>query len=193
MNTENHTPVIFPTAKSWRSWLMKNHHKTEFLWLAINKKNSKIKCITYQEALDEALCFGWIDGLVKRYDEDVYMQRFTPRKARSVWSQINKNKVNALIKEGKMTEAGLTKIEEAKKNGQWEKASGKDVSQPITDDIFKALKAVPEAWKNFSAFAPSYQRMYIAWVNFVKKEDARKRRIKLVVEYSLKNQKPGML
>jgi len=121
------------------------------------------------------------------------MQRFTPRKARSVWSQINKNKVNALIKEGKMTEAGLTKIEEAKKNGQWNKAYEQRVSEPVSDDLIKALKAIPEAWKNFSAFAPSYQRMYIAWINFVKKEDARKRRIARVVEYSLKNQKPGML
>lgn len=193
MNTETIKPKIFPTGKSWRIWLLKNHDKVEFIWLALKKKDSKIKCITYLEALEEALCFGWIDCIVKRYNDDVFMQRFTPRKARSIWSQVNKNKVAVLIKEGKITEAGLAKIEEAKNNGQWKKAYGSKVPQPIPDDLKKTLKAVPSAWKKISAFAPSYQRMYIAWICFVKKEDARKRRIAKVVDYALKNIRPGML
>ncbi|HNW97507.1 MAG TPA: YdeI/OmpD-associated family protein [Bacteroidales bacterium] len=186
-------PATFKTQKLWRTWLSKNHDKIDFIWLAIRKKDSKIKCITYREALDEALCFGWIDGMVKRYNDDYFIQRFTPRKPRSIWSQINKDKVTTLIESGKMTEAGIVKIEEAKKNGQWEKAYGIKVPQPLPDDLKKALKATPGAWKNFSAFAPCYQRMYIGWICFVKKDDARKRRIAKVVEYSLKNFKPGTL
>ena len=186
-------PATFKTQKLWRTWLSKNHDKIDFIWLAIRKKDSKIKCITYREALDEALCFGWIDGMVKRYNDDYFIQRFTPRKPRSIWSQINKDKVTTLIESGKMTEAGIVKIEEAKKNGQWDKAYGQKVQQPLPDDLKKALKAAPEAWKNFSAFAPCYQRMYIEWVCFVKKVDARKRRIAKVVEYSSKKLKPGMI
>jgi uncharacterized protein YdeI (YjbR/CyaY-like superfamily) len=190
---QNRIPETFISPSKWRLWLKRNHDKVDFIWLALKKKDSNIKCITYQEALDEALCFGWIDGIVKRYDDDVFMQRFTPRKPRSIWSQINVNKVEVLIKAGKMTDAGLKKIEEAKKNGQWEKAYGSRIPQPLPDDLKIALKTVPKAWKNFSSFAPSYQRMYIAWVCFVKKEDARKRRIAKVVDYCLKNIKPGML
>jgi uncharacterized protein YdeI (YjbR/CyaY-like superfamily) len=186
-------PIIFKSQKSFRNWLEKNHEKIDFIWLALRKKDSKIKCITYPEALDEALCFGWIDSIVKRCNDDYFMQRFTPRKSRSIWSMINVNKVDALIKAGKMTAAGLAKINDAKKNGQWEKAYGSKFEQPLPDDLKKALKKNPEAWKNFSTFSPSYQRMYIAWVNFVKKEDARKRRIDKVVERSRENMKPGML
>lgn len=190
---ENIHPVIFKSQKLFRNWLEKNHDKCDFIWLAIKKKDSKIKCITYQEALEESLCFGWIDGIVKRCNEDFFMQRFTPRRTGSVWSLINKNKVEALIKSGKMTEAGIKKIEEAKKNGYWDKAYSSKIRQPLPVDLKKALKAMPDAWKNFSAFAPSHQHMYIAWVNFVKKDDARKRRIVRVVERSAKNIKPGML
>ncbi|MFH0864739.1 MAG: YdeI/OmpD-associated family protein [Bacteroidota bacterium] len=193
MNTETLKPKIFPSEKSWHSWLLKNHDKVEFIWLALKKKDSKIKCITYHEALDEALCFGWIDGIVKRCNDDVFMQRFTPRKPRSIWSLINKNKVTALIKAGKMTDAGRAKIKEAKKSGQWEKAYGSKVPQVMPDDLIIALKTMPEAWMNFSAFTPSYQRSYIAWICFVKKDDARKRRIAKVVDYALENIKSGML
>lgn len=184
---------IFRNAKLWRNWLGKNHDKNDYIWLALKKKNSKIRCITYQEALEEALCFGWIDGILKRCNDDFFMQRFTPRKSNSIWSLINKNKATALIKNGKMTDAGMKKVEEAKKRGFWDKAYGSKVTQPMPDDLKKALKAATSAWKNFSAFAPSYQRMYIAWVNYVKKHDARKRRIARVVDYALKNVKPGML
>ena len=176
--TEDISPIIFETAAKLRSWLKKNHDKVDIAWFAMNKKNSKIKCITYPEALDEALCFGWIDGIVKRYNEDYYMQRFTPRKVRSIWSQVNKNKVW---------------IDEAKKNGQWEKVNDTRANQSLPDDLEKALKHSPSAWKIFSSFAPGYQRLYIAYVNAVKKEDARCRRILKVVERSEKNEKPGLL
>jgi uncharacterized protein YdeI (YjbR/CyaY-like superfamily) len=186
-------PFFLKSQKIFRTWLEKNHDEEDSVWLALKKKNSKITCITYPEALDEALCFGWIDGIVKRYNDDTFIQRFTPRRPRSIWSRVNKNKVAALIKAGKMTKAGLDKIEEAKKNGRWEKAYGSKVPMTFPDDLMKALKAVPDAWKNFSAFAPSYQQMYITWINFVKRDDARKRRIERVVERSEKNIKPGML
>ncbi|MGD0711648.1 MAG: YdeI/OmpD-associated family protein [Bacteroidales bacterium] len=190
---EDISPIIFETRNKLRSWLKKNHDKVDVAWFAINKKNSKIKCITYAEALEEALCFGWIDGIVKRYNDDYYMQRFTPRKAKSKWSAVNKGKIIKLIEEGKMIDAGYAKIEEAKRNGQWEKTNENRNNQVLPDDLKFALMHSKFAWKNFSAFAPGYQRLYIAWVNSVKKEDARNRRIANVVERSEKNEKPGML
>lgn len=193
MNTDNVLPMVFKSTKSWRHWLENNHCRIDSVWLALKKKKSKIKCITYEDALEEALCFGWIDGIVKSYNEDCFIQRFTPRRTRSIWSLINKNKVKLLIKEGRMTKAGLAKIKEAKKNGLWNKAYGGNVNQELPDDLMNALKNEPLAWKNFSSFSPSCQRQYIAWVSFVKREDARVRRINKVVERSLNNVKPGML
>jgi uncharacterized protein YdeI (YjbR/CyaY-like superfamily) len=191
--TEDISPIVFETSAKLRSWLKKNHDKVDIAWFAMSKKNSKIKSITYQQALDEALCFGWIDGIVKKYNDYYYMQRFTPRKAKSQWSKVNKEKVQKLIKEGRMTDAGLLKIDEAKKNGQWEKVNDTRANQSLPDDLEKALKHSPSAWKIFSSFAPGYQRLYIAYVNAVKKEDARCRRILKVVERSEKNEKPGLL
>jgi len=191
--TADISPIIFESRSKLRSWLKKNHDKVDVAWFAMNKKNSKIKCITYAEALEEALCFGWIDGTVKRYNDDYYIQRFTPRKSKSKWSEVNKEKIKKLIDEGKMTDAGYAKIEEAKKNGQWDKNNEIRNDQVLPDDLIKALQHSKLAWKNFSAFAPGYQRLYIAWVNAVKKEDARNRRIVRVVERSEKNEKPGML
>jgi uncharacterized protein YdeI (YjbR/CyaY-like superfamily) len=186
-------PLFFSSPAEFRKWLSKNHGKVDFAWLALKKKDSEKKCITYMEAVDEVLCYGWIDGLVKRYDNDNFIQRFTPRKANSVWSKINKDKALRLIKEKRMTEAGMKKIEEAKTNGMWEKAYSTEKKPAIPADLISSLKSVHHTWEAFSSFAHSHQNMYIHWVNDAKKEKTRKRRIKKVIMWSLEKKKPGML
>lgn len=114
-------PKYFKTQAEFRQWLEKNYDKESEVWVGLYKKASGKVGINYDQALDEVLCFGWIDGIVKKYDTDSYMQRFTPRRSKSNWSKINKGHVSRLIKEGRMMPSGLAAIETAKKDGRWEK------------------------------------------------------------------------
>ena len=113
-------PKFFKTPSEFREWLKKNHGKETEVWVGMFKKASGRVGINYDQALDEALCFGWIDGISKSLNEESYMQRFTPRRPKSNWSKINKGHVKRLTREGRMMPAGLKAIEEAKKNGRWD-------------------------------------------------------------------------
>jgi uncharacterized protein YdeI (YjbR/CyaY-like superfamily) len=190
---ENKDPKIFTSQKKWRQWLERNHNKCKVVWVALKKKNSEKKCINYAEALDEALCFGWIDGVMNKYNEDFFKQRFTPRKSGNIWSLINKEKVEKLIIEGKMTEAGLKKIEEAKKSGAWQKAYSSNSNNKIPDDLISSLNKVPGAYDAFCRFPPSHQRMYIHWLNDAKKEETRLRRIEKIILWSFQKKNPNTL
>ena len=186
-------PLYMDSQAKWRQWLSKNHDKIEFVWLALKKKNSEKKGVIYSEAVEEALCYGWIDGQVKRFDEDYYIQRFNSRKKNSLWSKINKDKALGLIKENKMTNAGLYKIEEAKENGNWKKAYSSPKNIDIPNDLILALNKNPAAFKAFFDFAPSHQKLYALWLNDAKREDTRKKRIEKIIIRSLQKMKPGML
>ncbi len=179
--------------KEWRDWLQNNFGSKKEIWLIYYKKHTGKPRIPYADAVEEAICFGWIDSTVKRVDEEVYVQKFTPRKSRSLWSVLNKERAEEMIQTGLMTAAGLEKIEEAKKNGRWEEAytSKKNIEAP--KDLITALLADKEANRNFNNFAGSYQNMFINWINDAKKEETRQRRIKEVVNRASKNQKPGMM
>ena len=109
--------ILFKTRDDWRSWLDNNHQKYKEVWLIYYKKHTKKQSVLQPEAVEEALCYGWIDSIVKRIDDERYKQKFTPRNDKSIWSDLNKNRVSKLIKDGKMTEYGLAKINIAKKNG----------------------------------------------------------------------------
>ena len=123
MKTKTELPVItFQLQKKWREWLLKNHSEENGVWLRLYKKDSGVKSINHENALDEALCFGWIDGQAKGYDEQSYIQKFTPRRKQSLWSKRNREKVEQFVKEGKMHTSGLAEIERAKEDGRWEKA-----------------------------------------------------------------------
>jgi uncharacterized protein YdeI (YjbR/CyaY-like superfamily) len=115
-------PFHFATAEEWRAWLEENHSSTEDVWLMIYKKHAETPSVTVQQAMQEAICFGWIDSSMQPIDEERYALRFTPRRKTSNWSERNKGWAAQLIEEGRMTEAGLAKIEEAKQNGRWDKA-----------------------------------------------------------------------
>jgi uncharacterized protein YdeI (YjbR/CyaY-like superfamily) len=131
----------------------------------------------HDDAVAEALCFGWIDGKLKSIDEDRFILRYSPRKAKSVWSKINKEKAEKLIASGRMTADGLAKIEEAKKNGYWDAAYTNRTKYEMPDDLKKALIEDIDAWNNFENFANSYRNMYIGWVIGAKTEATRQKRI----------------
>lgn len=181
--------VYFENRVGWRKWLEVNHAKENYVWLTIYKKGSSTSGVTLSEAVEEALCFGWIDGKIKRVDEDRFVSRFSPRKANSVWSKINKERAEKLIASGRMTAAGLTKIEEAKKTNHWNNTYTNLAKDEVPSDLKDALMKDKKAWGNFQSFANSYKNMYVGWINQAKTDETRLRRINKVVEQSLKNKK----
>jgi len=188
------TKTLYVTGRNdWRTWLGKNHDREKEIWLVFYKKHASKSGIPYDDAVEEALCFGWIDGTLKRIDSEKHIIRFTPRRKNSVWSEINRKKAEEMIKEGRMTEAGLAKIEEAKKNGKWQSAYTSKKKLPVPPDLKKALMKNKKACGNFNNFASTYQNMYIGWVIDAKRKETRERRIKQVVERAEQNKKPGMM
>jgi uncharacterized protein YdeI (YjbR/CyaY-like superfamily) len=187
---ESSDVLHFENGKQWRDWLTKNHDMANEAWLIHYKKHTNKGGISYDQALEEALCFGWIDGKMQSIDEEKYKIRYSPRKVRSVWSKINKEKAEELIESGKMTDAGLVKVEEAKKNGYWDSAYTNRNIEKLPVDLRDALMQEKDAWYNFQRFANSYRNNYIGWANGAKSEDTRKRRIGEVVKRSSMNKKP---
>ena len=191
-NIELDNALFFNNRKEWRSWLEKNHDKEDGIWLIHYKKSSGEKRLSHPEAVEEALCFGWIDSRLKRVDDDRYVLRYTPRKGKSVWSKINKDTAEKMIALGKMTEMGYQKINMAKKQGLWDTAYTNKLRERLPSDLKKALMSNQVAWRNFKNFANSYRNMYIGWVNNAKTEVTRKKRIHEVVKRSEENKKPGI-
>ena len=174
----------------WRDWLERHHAEKREIWLVFLKRHLKEPCVTYDEAVEEALCFGWIDGVLRRIDDREHAVRFTPRKPRSVWSESNVARVERLIAEGRMTEAGLALVRAAKESGAWEEAaSGRLEVTP--DDLAAALADVPAADAAWRAWAPSHRRQYIYWVLDAKRSETRARRIAEVVRLSAAPRESG--
>jgi len=176
----------------WRRWLEVNHSQDAAIWVVIQKVKSPNPGIKYDEALDEALCFGWIDGKMRRLDEYEFIQWFSPRRRNSLWSRRNRDKVEMLNGEGRMTGAGLAEVEKAKMNGRWEAAYSLKDTPTMPDDLLEALKSNKVAHDNFSAFPNSARFMYIHWINDAKRDSTRARRINRVVERAAENRKPGI-
>ena len=193
INDKEHIALYVSDRKSWRKWLIKNHLSEKEIWLIYFKKHTGKDRVAYNDAVEEAICFGWIDSTVKRIDHERYMQKFTVRNKKSKWSDLNKTRALNLIKEGKMAAFGIEKIENAKKTGNWDNTYGKKTKQIIPEDLAKALSKDNLANTNFNNFAPSQQNSYIYYINAAKREDTRKRRIQKVVESASKNIKPGMM
>ena len=157
------------------------------------KVHTKKKCVRYAEAVEESLCFGWIDGIVKRIDDEKHAQRYTPRNAKSIWSKVNKERAKRMIDAGKMTDAGLVKIKEAKKSGWWQNAyTTSRGDYEMSEEMKKVLMSDKEAWNNFQNFGKGYQNTYIFYVNYAKREETKKKRIQLVLERAKKNIPPGL-
>jgi uncharacterized protein YdeI (YjbR/CyaY-like superfamily) len=184
--------LYFKNSREWRKWLERNYDRENEAWLIHYKKRSGKSGVSYSEALDEALCFGWIDSRLKRIDEERFVLKYSPRKSKSVWSKVNKERAERLIEAGRMTDAGLAKIEEAKESGLWDTAYTNKMRERMPSDLKKTLLTDKNVWNNFQGFANSYRNMYIGWVNGAKTEETRKRRIAEVVKRSLMNKKPGI-
>lgn len=180
--------------KTWREWLRKNHKKRQEIWLIYYKKHTGKPRIPYDDAVEEALCFGWIDSTVKRIDDERYMQKFTPRNKKSIWSESNIRRAKKMIKKKMMTRKGLELYEYAMRAGQQSERPGIIAEKlSVPPDLAKALARNKKAEKNFSRFAPSYRKMYIFWILDAKKSETRKRRIKRVVLLAGQNKKSIML
>lgn len=172
--------------KAWRKWLEKNFEKENNIWLKLHKKNSPTPSPTYAEAVEEALCFGWIDSKPNKLDEESFVLFFSKRKPRSPWSAINKKRIEVLIEKGLMTSTGLAKIEEAKKDGSWDMLNSID-NLELPADLKKAFKSNKIAEKNFNAFSPSSRKAILWWITSAKTKETRDKRINETVSLAAQN------
>jgi uncharacterized protein YdeI (YjbR/CyaY-like superfamily) len=163
--------------EAWRAWLQKNHAVEKEAWLIINKKHAARPGISYEEALEEALCFGWIDGLLRSTGGETFSLRFSPRKSRSIWSEGNKQRAERLIELGRMTEAGMAAIRAAKENGEWDKAAEREDTSILPSDLEEGLQRDGRIWSDWESLAPSRKKQYIYWITSAKTEETRQRRI----------------
>lgn len=184
--------IYLEDAKSWRKWLENNHNKLAGIWLIYYKKHTNKTRVPYNEAVEEALCFGWIDSTVKRIDDERYMQQFTPRNLKSNWSEPNKKRVNELIQKGKMTQAGLRLIDYAKETGIWDKVKAPQPQLAFSDDLFERLKSNQAAFHFYSELSPSSQKQYKQWVMSTKKPETRIKRCHEMIDMLQSGQKIGM-
>ena len=180
-------PTYYPkTRAEWREWLAVNHAISTGIWLILIKKGVNLAGITYTEAVEEALCFGWIDSRPGTLDAQLYRLYMSPRKPGSVWSKLNKQRVRKLIKEEQMTPAGLAKIEAAKKDGSWNKLDEMDrLATP--SDLLEQLAANPEAKRNFEGFSTSSKKIILFWIASAKREETRQKRIEETVRLAAQN------
>jgi len=176
------------TRKEWRDWLKKNHGKSAGIWFVYFKKQTGKPRVTYDEVVEEALCFGWIDSVPRKFDENRSKLLFTPRKPKSVWSKLNKPRVEKLIKENLMTEIGLAKIEAAKRDGSWNALDASD-NLEISTDLAKAFERDKAAKKNFESFTDSVKRAILSWVFSAKRDETRAARIEKTIAMAAKNKR----
>jgi len=177
-NTPDGSPIkLFKSEQDWAAWLEKNHGKSIGLWLRIAKKDSGLQSISYKEALEAAICYGWIDGQKRPESDRAWLQKFLPRSARSIWSKINRERALALIASGRMKAAGLRAIENAKQNGRWETAYDSPSGAAVPEDFQAALDAHPRA-KAFFDSLDRANRYAVLWrIQTVKKPETRARKI----------------
>jgi uncharacterized protein YdeI (YjbR/CyaY-like superfamily) len=189
-SVNNELETFYPKGrKQWRQWLKKHHARKQSIWLICYKKKSNIPTVSWSEAVDEALCFGWIDSQRRSIDDEKFMQYFCRRKQKSSWSKINKAKVQYLIEEGLMTQAGFDSIEIAKNNGSW--ATLDEVQElKIPADLNRELRNQIKAKKYFLSLSRSDRRNILQWLVSAKRQETRLKRIAEIVELGKQNQKP---
>ena len=179
------------TRRAWRSWLTKNHTKSPGVWLIFHKKTANKNRLPYADAVEEALCFGWIDASLRPIDDQTYMQWYCPRKPRSVWSKLNKTRVEQLIAAGLMTPSGQAKIDLAKKNGQWTHLDAVE-SLTLPADFAKALRAAPAgARKHYDSLSPSARKILLYRIHNAKRPETRAKKNADAVECCATRQHPS--
>jgi len=187
---ENEIVSICPNSRqAWREWLEANHESKQAVWLIYYKKKSNLPTVLYSDAVDEALCFGWIDSKAKPIDEEKYMQFFTKRKPKSIWSKINKEKIERLTKEGLMTQAGFEIIEIAKQNGSWNILDESE-ALIVPEDLKKGFQKSTAAMDYFSSLSRSDKRNILQWLVLAKRQETREKRITEIIELAEQKLKP---
>lgn len=178
---------------TWRAWLATNHDTETEAWLVYYKKASGKPSLDYGETVEEALCYGWVDSIIKKLDEERYVRKFTPRKDDSQWSPSNIRRVEKCIKKGIMTEHGISKVIAAKQSGQWDQP----VQKPVLDfdmpqEFAEALSKYPKARRTFESLAPTYQKQYLGWIITAKRAETRQKRIKESIQLLAEGRKLGL-
>ncbi len=187
---ENKIETFYPkNRQEWREWLRNNHDKKKSVWLIYYKKNSNTPTVSYSDAVDEALCFGWIDSKSKPVDKVKFMQFFSRRKEKSVWSKVNKQKIERLTREELMSESGFAIIEKAKQNGSWTILDEVE-ALIIPADLEKEFQKRRKAKEYFLSLSRSDKRNILQWLVLAKRQETRAKRITEIVELADKNQKP---
>ena len=181
--------ISFKNAQAWRKWLEENHDASPGIEMRLFKKNSGHKSVTYDEALDEALCFGWIDGIVHSYDEASYLQKFCPRRPKGTWSKRNREHIERLVREKRMTEAGMKEVEAAKADGRWDLAYDSPKNATVPDDLLKELKKDNVAYAFFKTLNKANTYAIVWRLQTAKKPATRKKRKQLILEMLTKGKK----
>ena len=178
----------FKNAKEWREWLHENHNKSKGICLIFCKVGSELESMRWEEAVQVAICYGWIDSTVKKIDEQRRKQVFSPRKDKSVWSKLNKTYIEKLLKENLVHESGLAKIEIAKQNGSWNSLDSVE-DLIIPDDLKSAFEQNEIAFENYKNFSRSYKKGYLYWLNQAKRQETRHNRIIEIIKLCSENKK----
>jgi uncharacterized protein YdeI (YjbR/CyaY-like superfamily) len=182
-------PSIHPLSReAWREWLRKNHHRPTGVWLVSYKKGTGKPRFDYDAAVEEALCFGWIDSTPNKLDEERTLLWFAPRKAGTGWSRPNKLRIEKMTAAGLMAEAGLRKVEQAKRDGSWGRLDAVETLQ-IPEDLNEALRKLPPAWENFAAFPRSAKRGILEWIANARTAETRERRVGETARLASKNER----
>jgi uncharacterized protein YdeI (YjbR/CyaY-like superfamily) len=184
--------VHAPTRREWREWLVENHARLPAVWLVFYKKHTGVATVAYDAAVEEALCFGWIDTTLRRLDDQRYARKFTPRQRGSQWSLLNRRRAEKMMAAGKMTSAGRRKVAEARREGAWERALADHVDRAIPPELEQALAADATAAANFRRWTPTQRKYLINWVASAKKEATRLSRAARAVVMCRRNRRPGM-
>jgi uncharacterized protein YdeI (YjbR/CyaY-like superfamily) len=183
MSTGQDLPIVHAAdQQAWRAWLEANHASPTGAWLKFAKKGSPARSVSYAEAVEEALCYGWIDGQARSHDEHFYLQRFTPRRRRSKWSQINRQKATRLLAEGRVRPPGLAQIEAAKADGRWDAAYPGQSAAPAPEDLQQALDQNPKASAFFETLTGSTRYAFLYRLHNVVKPESRAKRIANYIE-----------
>ncbi len=175
----------------WKSWLQDHHATSEGIWMKF-KRGAGAQDLNYEEAVCEALCWGWIDSLIKNIDAGWYVRKFTPRKAASKWSPSNKRRVEEMIQAGRMQPEGMRLIEAAKKNGMWDKDDRPVIPTETPEELQQAFREHPEAGGFFFSLSRSDQKPFIAWIVMAKKPETRKRHLEESIKVLLRKEKLGL-
>jgi uncharacterized protein YdeI (YjbR/CyaY-like superfamily) len=188
--TERKRPVLFFANRAeWRAWLRAHHDGEAEAWVAHLKKASRRQGLPYEEGVEEALCYGWIDGLTHSLDADYFMQRYTPRKPNSLWSESNKARVEKLIRRRRMTAAGLRMVEAAKSNGQWDAAAQRQDPSWIPEGLRSALARRTGALEAFRSLPPSVRQMHAYAFSIAKRPETQTRRAQAAIDEALNRRK----